>query len=250
MPVSSLGSTQRALSSRRRAQLLGLLQASSAAMCVAELASNVGLHGNTVRSHLDVLVRSGHVVRSTDARGGPGRPREVYRPTGAPLTETNYKLLAEVLTHHVRATSEDASRTAQEAGRSWGESNGPRWEAAGPTPTPAEALALVLRMLSAEGFSPELSVDGTAVRLRHCPFRDLAAQNVEIVCRAHLGLVQGVLSRLSGAVVATQILPFIEPELCMISVDHAALSCSGDEPAENTSAPVPPGSPGSRPTAP
>jgi predicted ArsR family transcriptional regulator len=58
MPVSS-GSDDRALSSGRRAQLLDLLQATEDPLSVAELAVQVGLHGNTVRSHLEILVRSG-----------------------------------------------------------------------------------------------------------------------------------------------------------------------------------------------
>jgi len=219
MPVSSSGPPHRALASSRRAALLDLLCAHDDALSVAELASAVGRHANTVRAHLEVLVRSGHVERRTDARGTPGRPREVYRATGAPIGDRSYQLLAELLTHHLSASSKDPGGAAQEAGRSWAQVSGPSTAAvpsvSPPPGSPREALAPVLRMLSAAGFAPELTADASAIGLRHCPFRELAAQHPEIVCRAHLGLIQGMLAHVGAPLGATQILPFVSPELCV-----------------------------------
>jgi predicted ArsR family transcriptional regulator len=41
------------------------------------VAEVVGLHQNTVRGHLDVLVDAGYAVRRAEAPRGPGRPRIV-----------------------------------------------------------------------------------------------------------------------------------------------------------------------------
>ena len=99
--------------------VLDLLRASGNALGVFEVAQRVGLHQNTVRSHLDLLVQAGYAVRRTEAANGPGRPRVVYEATGAPEGERNYQLIAEVLTQHLAATSERPGEAAANAGRNW-----------------------------------------------------------------------------------------------------------------------------------
>jgi len=82
----------------------------------------------------------------------------------------------------------------------------------------------VLRMLSAAGFAPELAKDRSAIRLRHCPFRELAARNPAVVCQVHLGLVQETLAGLGTTIQATEIAPFVEPGLCMVTLTNDASS--------------------------
>ena len=53
-------------SSRRR--LLELLQTSPSAMTVDEVAAATGLHVNTVRAHLQLMVDMGQLNRETEAR--------------------------------------------------------------------------------------------------------------------------------------------------------------------------------------
>ena len=97
MPPSSGLSHHQVLASTSRMAVLDLLRASDNGLGVVEVAAHVGLHQNTVRSHLDLLVEAGYAVRRTEAPSGPGRPRVVYEATGAPEGERNYQLLAEVL---------------------------------------------------------------------------------------------------------------------------------------------------------
>ena len=227
MPVSKSGLPRRVLASRRRAEILQVLRDRNDALSVAEIATEIGLHGNTVRAHLAALVQSGHVARTPDAHGAPGRPRQVYRATGAPSADRDYRLLAEVLTHHLAASSPDPGQIALAAGRSWALANerslastrGPTGASPDPFASePQDALAPVLRMLSAAGFSPELAPDRSAIRLRHCPFRELAARDPAVVCQVHLGLVQESLAGLGLTLQATEIAPFLEPGLCMVTL--------------------------------
>jgi predicted ArsR family transcriptional regulator len=217
------------LASISRAAVLELLRSRAQPLGVSEVARDVGLHQNTVRSHLDLLVESGFAVRRSEAPRGPGRPRVVYEATAAPDSERNYKLLAEVLAQHMVSTSERPGEAAVNAGLSWAGSTRP-WqhdddgaETAAATPVSEEvAVASVIRMLGDNGFAPELSADGTSINLHRCPFRELAVSQPDVVCGAHLGLIQGALAELGGMVSATRLLPFVTPGLCVTTLSRPA----------------------------
>jgi len=211
-----------------RTAVLELLRARAQALGVVEVAQHVGLHQNTVRSHLDLLVDSGYAIRHSEAPSGPGRPRVVYEATAASEGEHNYRLLAEVLAQHLVATTERPGEAAVNAGRSWARSTG-RGEhevdgavtgAALPVSEEA-AVASVVRMLGDSGFAPELSADGTSLNLHRCPFRELAVSHPDVVCGAHLGIIQGALSELGTMVSATRLLPFVTPGLCVATLTRS-----------------------------
>ncbi|EYR63299.1 ArsR family transcriptional regulator [Actinotalea ferrariae CF5-4] len=253
MPVPRTDAAVRRPPGARRADLLALLGARGSAMTVAEIAPELGLHPNTVRAHLDVLVRAGRVTRRTEARATPGRPRELYEATDVPDDERSYALLAQVLASGLADLAGGRGRAvdvALAAGRRWAGAIGPEQvaeraaeaeaEAAAavgradvtsplrpggpgaPAPTtdddasPVEAaLAPVLRMLARTGFAPRLSPDGDEIHLRHCPFREVAEAQPDVVCSVHLGLIQGALERSGAPVAATRIVPFLQPDLCV-----------------------------------
>ncbi len=77
-------------------------------------------------------------------------------------------------------------------------------------------------MLGDIGFAPELSTDGTAINLHRCPFRELAESNPEVVCGAHLGMIQGALAELGAAVSATRLIPFVQPDLCITTLTRTS----------------------------
>lgn len=212
------------LASVSRTAVLDLLRSRAQPLGVGEVAQHVGLHQNTVRSHLDLLVDSGYAVRRTEAPRGPGRPRVVYEATAAPDGDRNYKLLAEVLAQHLIATSERPGEAAQNAGRIWAglmehQLHGGEPGETPPTPVSDDmAITAVLRMLGDSGFAPELSADGTAIHLHRCPFRELAVSHPDVVCGAHLGIIQGALADLGGMVSATRLIPFVTPGLCVTTL--------------------------------
>ena len=211
------------LASTSRMAVLELLRSRAQPMAVGEVAENVGLHQNTVRSHLDLLVDSGYAIRLSEAPRGPGRPRVVYEATAAPEGERNYQLLAEMLAQHLLATCEHPGEEAANAGRTWAGRTerrqcGSEWEAAAPSVSEEVAIGTVVRMLGDIGFAPELSADGTFINLHRCPFRELAESNPEVVCGAHLGMIQGALADLGAAVTATRLLSFVQPNLCIAAL--------------------------------
>jgi len=109
------GTTARhhALAEPHRARLVELLKATVDAVPVEKLAAEVDLHPNTVRAHLDVLVRAGLVSAETEQSGRPGRPRRLFRALTS--DEGEHELLAAALTGSL-ARAVDGARLAEAAG--------------------------------------------------------------------------------------------------------------------------------------
>jgi predicted ArsR family transcriptional regulator len=91
--------------------------------------------------------------------------------------------------------------------------------------SPEVALTQLVAMLDDLDFAPEPvhtrsdgieGADGPdVVRLRHCPFLELADPHRDLVCRVHLGLMQGALAELKAPVSVTSLVPFEEPDACL-----------------------------------
>ena len=163
----------------RRRQVLDAIQRAAEPVGVSEIANRIGVHPNTVRFHLEALVDDGIVERVPDTPSGPGRPRAGYRarPGLARGGARRYRVLAEILLSHLSATSDDPAAAATAAGRTWGAHLVPR-----PAPsrevTRDDAVNRLTAMLGDLDFAPE-PVAGEhgppdRIRLRHCPFLELA----------------------------------------------------------------------------
>jgi predicted ArsR family transcriptional regulator len=204
---------------RSRAEVLGMLRAEDGPLGVREVARQTGLHPNTARFHLEALVSAGLAARSTEDRGTPGRPRIAYRATAdGPSGQRRYQLLAEMLTSMVAAVMPDPGRSAEEAGREWG-----AYLAEQPAPyqrhSAADAIGKFTAIMDDLGFAAaaEAQEDGTRyrLRLRHCPYREVALRHRDVICALHLGLMRGTLARMRAPVIAERLEPFAEPGLCL-----------------------------------
>lgn len=233
----------------RRELLLDLLRDSPQPRTILSLADELGVHANTVRFHLDALLRGGQVEQVLADTTGPGRPPALFRATRRmdPDGPTNYRLLARMLTSHLVATSPDAAGTATELGRAWApklvEPTAARGHRTDRRPTRGEALTHVTTVLADLGFAPEPPTGprDTSIRLRHCPFLDLVTSadtgtvgstdgvtrthpnrvaraeggDGAVICSLHLGLMQGAFASLNGPVTVDRLDPLVEPDLCV-----------------------------------
>ncbi|HSF26149.1 MAG TPA: helix-turn-helix domain-containing protein [Actinomycetes bacterium] len=207
------------LAGASRAAVLDLLRRTQRPMAVSEVAEAVGLHANTVRTHLDLLTETGYAYRETEPPRGPGRPRVVYSATSTTDDGRNYRLLAELLARYLVATNEHPGDAAVEAGRHWAKNVAIRVDAERPDGVSGPAaVARVVHLLADAGFSPELGDDGMSIYLHSCPFRELAHSQRDVVCGAHLGIIQGALNELGAPVEAPTLLPFVEPDLCVATL--------------------------------
>ena len=201
-----------------RAHVLDLLRAAGSPAGVRDIADQAGLHPNTARFHLDALVDAGLAERAPTERTTPGRPSMAYRAVagGEPMGRRRYRLLAEMLTSLIAGMLPKPGEAAEEAGREWG-----RYLTEPPPPyqrlDAGEAVERLIATLTEIGFAPEAVTDGTQyqLRLRQCPFREVAENHQDVVCRLHLGLMQGALAQMRAPVTADRLQPFAEPGLCI-----------------------------------
>lgn len=197
----------------RRRAVLDAVRDAAEPRGVEELAGALGVHANTVRFHLDALVAEGAVSRRTQAPVGRGRPRTVY--TGTPGMDRGgargYRLLAQVLVGGLAAKDAQGRGDAEAAGRAWG---GFLVDAAQPPATTgAAAVARLTALLADLGFEP--AAEPGAIRLRHCPFLELAEEHGQVVCSVHLGLMRGALAAMDAPLTAERLEPFAAPDSCL-----------------------------------
>lgn len=222
MPTEPLDArTHRVLSGISRVAILELLRAADAPLDVPAIAEAVGLHANTVRSHLDRLVEVGLATGSVEARVRPGRPRLLFQATtpDAEVADDSYRLLAGLL---AGGLGRDAPSSAAAAGRRWGRQ---LVEAdAGPA-GPAEPVGRIVQILDEVGFEPRLAgatgaagaagPEDVVIELHRCPFLDVAKDHSDVVCGVHRGLMEGALERLQAPGVSVSLEPFARPGVCL-----------------------------------
>ena len=77
----------------------------------------------------------------------------------------------------------------------------------------AEATEQVVRLLDDQGFAAE--AENGEIRMRRCPFHDLAEAQPDIVCAVHRGLISGALEELGSELEVEGLDVFVEPDLCI-----------------------------------
>ncbi len=207
----------------RRDVILQMLRTSAEPRSIASIADELGVHSNTVRFHIGALARAGRVEQVLGDSPGRGRPPILFRASRRmdPTGPTNYRLLASILTEYV-AGRPDAARIAAQLGRS----TSPALVASSAphrAPSKTRAVTELVQLLAELGFEPEPAEGPRTreIRLRHCPFQNLAEQHGEVICSVHLGLMQGALSAMRAPVTVDRLDPFVEPDLCVAHLASA-----------------------------
>jgi predicted ArsR family transcriptional regulator len=169
-------------------------------LATADIAESLGLHANTVRPHLERMRDVGLLEVDVDARGTVGRPQHRYSlaPDAPALgfEPPAFPVLASMLLRLAAAADLPAS-DAVDAGREQGVAR------AGRTPATVPCEDALVAELADLGFDPEAIADedGVTIGFAHCPFRELAEANPELVCSLHRGLVEGFVQARGGATV-------------------------------------------------
>ena len=201
-----------------------------------QVAAALGVPRRVAAFHLDRLAGAGWLeisFRRLSGRTGPGagRSSKLYRRSArvvkVSLPARNYELLARLfargLGRHRRAALEDLRLAAYESGRQLGASV--RAET-GPPATPDAAAHVIQGELAKLGFEP--FPDGSAIKLRNCPFHELATDDKELVCGSNLALMQGFTDGLEVAALT----PVFEQEegMCCVAFRPAAETVASDPP--------------------
>ena len=170
--------------SRTRIQLV--IETSAEPMTVQMIVEATGLHANTVRGHLDVLLAGDLVSREPAESPGRGRPKWLYRavtPKASP-----FQFLAQALT--VQLARADSAEFADEAAE--------RWSQALPdlpvAESPDEAVSETTDALNRLGFHATASPVGDAISVTQCPYAALVDDN-PVICDIHTALVVRLLDQ-------------------------------------------------------
>ncbi|MDA4110405.1 helix-turn-helix transcriptional regulator [Mycolicibacterium holsaticum] len=205
----------------RRDRILDALRNSAEARSITGLAGEIGVHPNTIRFHLDTLVKAGLVEQVADRVAVRGRPPARYRACRRmdPAGPTNYALLAAVMTDYFAAHARDPVRESTQLGRSWGTTLTKHHAR-----DTRQAVDDLVDVLAEVGFGPEQPTERTVrdIRLRHCPFLEVVDRHQPVVCALHLGLMQGALTAMQAPLAVERLDPFVEPDLCVARVGPAA----------------------------
>ena len=92
----------RALANPSRLRILDVLRHRKRPMDASDIAAEVGLHANTVRSHVRLLEHAGLVQQRPEAKGGRGRPHIVFELVPEIARADAYQLLAAAARRHSR----------------------------------------------------------------------------------------------------------------------------------------------------
>jgi predicted ArsR family transcriptional regulator len=173
------------------------LARSSRPLATAEIAQTLDLHPNTVRPHLERMREVGLLEVETETRGAVGRPQHRYSlAADAPslgLEPPTFPVLARMLLRLAGAAGLEAN-DAVEAGAEQGEVDARASHG-------ASCLDGLVARLDALGFDPAVVPEesGATVAFAHCPFRELAQAEPDLVCGLHRGMVEGFVQAKGGA---------------------------------------------------
>jgi len=201
-----------------------------------EAAAAAGIGRALAVYHLDKLVESGLLTASYQrppGRNGPGagRPAKLYsrsdREFAVTVPPREYELAARLLVQVVEDDPSGRSRAALgEAARRLGTALGEAARQLGTELGRAghgaarDVAGDVNNVLAQQGYEPCRGGDGV-IRLRNCPFHQLAERHRETVCGMNLALVEGLLAGLG----ADGWRPVLDPR-----PGHCCVAIGGDRP--------------------
>lgn len=196
----------------------------------ADIATSLGLHVNTVRPHLERMRDAGLLAVSVDTRGGVGRPQHLYSlASDAPslgLEPPVFPLATAMLLRMAHQAGLGAEE-AIEAGRDQGRVDGSSCQTL-PADQRVPCFEALVSRLGDLGFDPAsvATDDGATVAFTHCPFRDLAEANPDLVCGLHRGLVEGFVESFDAEVL-TRFRSLVDRDPCQVDIvlpDEAGIS--------------------------
>jgi predicted ArsR family transcriptional regulator len=169
-----------------RARIQQVVETATEPMTVEMIAEATGLHANTVRGHLDVLLAGDVISREPAESPGRGRPRWLYR--AASPKASPFQFLAQALT--VQLARADSAEFAEGAAARWAQAL-PDLPVAF---SPDEAVAETTDALNRLGFNAIASPVGDAISVTGCPYAELVDDN-PVICDIHTALVVRLLDQ-------------------------------------------------------
>lgn len=194
-----------------RAKVVSAIQTSAQPMTVEQISQATGLHANTVRGHLEVLLASDVITRSMEASLSRGRPHWLYEI--ASTKPSPYQFLAEALS--VQLTQARNADLAQEVAEQWARVLPDSITAESPDAAVTDAAAALVEL----GFTAQISPVGDAIALTQCPYADLVKDN-PLICDIHASLVSKLLKKTGQPVFLETMDVWARPGTCVAHLNR------------------------------
>lgn len=202
-----------------RARLYRIVSASPEPMGRDETAAAAGIGRSLAAYHLDRLVELGLLIATYQrpaGRTGPGagRPAKLYSRSSREFAVTvpprEYELAARLLAVAIEGDTAGRSRASLHAAARQHGAN-----LASQSRPAVSACQAVQTTLAGHGFEPWREEDGT-IRLRNCPFHQLAALHPDLVCGMNLALIDGLIDGLGASAIHAHLDP--GPGRCCVAI--------------------------------
>jgi predicted ArsR family transcriptional regulator len=227
-PVSAIA----LLDEPTRRRLYELVAASEAPVGRDQAAQALDISRELAAFHLDRLVAGGLLeteYRRLGERRGPGagRPAKLYRrapgEVAVSLPARDYRRAAEILETAIASIDDAGVATAiEQAAHAHGQATGTAARASGRLgrrATARQERAALVGLLGEGGYEPVVDATTNAIRLRNCPYHDLAQRNRDITCGMNLAWADGVVEGLGVTGVDPVLAP--EPGSCCVVFEAA-----------------------------
>ena len=228
LPVDNPIDAVAALAEPTRRALYELVAADGEAVGRDDAVEALGISRELAAFHLDRLVEAGLLqteYRRRSGRTGPGagRPAKLYRRADRQveisLPVRRYDRAADLMATAIEmlpgTVAIDAlSAVARERGTAAGAD---ARQQAGRRLGYVRTLSGLVEVLRTAGYEPRLDSPGT-VRLRNCPYDDLAAEHRDLTCGMNLAWAEGVVDGLGASGMQVELDP--EPGRCCL-IFHA-----------------------------
>ena len=215
-----------ALKDELRSKIYQFIRRSRKAVTREEVATDAGISTKLAAFHLDHLVDRGllttHYARPAGRSGpGAGRTSKFYEPSDLQvdisIPPRKYDVAGDLLLKALSTQTPDESpgeaalRVSKEAGLELGRE---LRSSVGKGRVGAErALRVMENVLQERGYEPYRAEKGV-VRLRNCPFHDLAKQAPEFICLMNRQFVEGIANGLGND--SLQVLLEPSPDECCV----------------------------------
>ena len=196
-----------------RRQLYRIVRRAGQALSRDDVAGQAGISRRLAAFHLDKLTERGllraHYARPPGRSGpGAGRSAKYYEPSDlevdVSIPQRRYDLAGRLLIQAITSASprEPASAAAARVAREAGAEIGGlvRQEKRLRHPGAERALTTAAQVLDEHGFEP-YRPGPERVALRNCPFRELAQEAPEVMCRMNEAFVEGLLRGLGNGTI-------------------------------------------------
>lgn len=197
-----------------RGRVLAAVEVSDSPLTVEEISERTGLHANTVRGHLDVLLASGAINRDAADASGRGRPRWLYRastPKASP-----FQALAEALSTQLSHVDDPA--LSERAAEQWARALPALLEAN----SPDEAVFETTGALNRLGFTAVTNPVGDAIAVTQCPYATLVDDN-PVICDIHTALIARLLKQTGQPVTVGTVDVWARPGICIAHLNRPDL---------------------------